>query len=340
MGTVRVEFGIVKDTVERILVAHGTTPDDAAICSDIIATNSLEGVSSHGLTRFPNFVETIDKGLINLTAAPKQTEKLGAIERWDGDRGLGPVVARHSMLRAMELAGAFGIGCVALNNTTHWLRGGTYGQIAAQAGFAAICWTNARPGMPAWGGTKLRLGNNPIVFALPADPPVVADLALSQFSFGKIQEASMAGRDLPTEAGYGLDGKLTRNPDTIIEALNAGAYRLLPTGLWKGAAMAFTLDAMAATMAGGYASREVETESPADIGICQVFIAIDNNRLNDADDHADRMRELVAFLKQGNADDEPEDVRFPGESVARMREENSRLGVPVDTELWERIGTL
>ena len=39
---------------------------------------------------------------------------MGAIERWDGHRGFGPLNAKRAMDRACELAKENGIGCVAL----------------------------------------------------------------------------------------------------------------------------------------------------------------------------------------------------------------------------------
>ena len=44
----------------------------------------------------------------------------GAMERWDGHRGFGPLNARLAMARAIELAKKSGIGLVALGNNTHW----------------------------------------------------------------------------------------------------------------------------------------------------------------------------------------------------------------------------
>lgn len=61
------------------------------------------------------------------------------MERWDGQRGFGPLNARHAMARAVELAHQFGIGMVALGNNNHWMRGGTYGWQAADAGCIGIC---------------------------------------------------------------------------------------------------------------------------------------------------------------------------------------------------------
>lgn len=331
---VRIPYETIKAEATRVLRARGVNAEQSEICAAIIADNSRDGVTSHGVTRFPHLIGTIDDGLVRINVEPGLVAAFGAIEQWDGRRGIGPVMATRFIARATELAAENGIGCVAARNTTHWLRGGTYGLQAAERGFAAICWTNARPGMPAWGGTRLRLGNNPIVFAAPGDPPMLLDIALSQFSYGKIQEAAMAGRSLPVPGGYALDGALTEDPRAILESLRAGAYRLLPMGYWKGSGLAFALDALAALLSGGLASREVETETPADVGVSQVFIAFDVERLAGTEAAAARMRELVEHLKGGH-DGVAEAVHAPGEGASRTREANLRDGVLVPEAVWQ-----
>ena len=47
------------------------------------------------------------------------------------------------------------------------MRGGTYGWQAAEAGMIGICFTNTIANMPPWGGIDPRLGNNPLVIAVP-----------------------------------------------------------------------------------------------------------------------------------------------------------------------------
>lgn len=326
----------IRTEVERVILSRGVQAEEARLFADIIVENCLDGVTSHGVTRLPVYIASIDDGFVDPKAAPALEAAHGALEQWNGHRAIGPIACTRFMARAMELAEANGIGCVAARNATHWLRAGTYGRQAARAGFAAICWTNARPGMPAWGGTRPRLGNNPIVFALPGSPPVVVDIAMSQFSYGRIQEAALAGRQLSVPGAIGFDGNPTTDAGEIIETLKAGAYRLLPTGFWKGSAMAFALDALAAVLSGGLASREVEVETPGDIGVSQVFIAFDLKRWISGDALEARLDELRQHLRNGH-DGIVEDIRAPGEGTALTRARNARDGIPVDETIWKQI---
>jgi 3-dehydro-L-gulonate 2-dehydrogenase len=173
----------MKDIFLNVLLRNGFSADKAKICADVFAVNSLEGVYTHGVNRFPRFVQYIKDGYIKIDSEAQQLTAIGCMEQWDGQLGPGPTNALKCTERSMEIATANGLGCVALANTNHWMRGGYYGRQAAQKGFVFIGWTNTVANMPAWGGVDSRLGNNPLVIAVPyQDDAIVLDMAMSQFS--------------------------------------------------------------------------------------------------------------------------------------------------------------
>ena len=186
----RIPYETMVSEFERILKKKGFKEDRARAAATIFAQNSLAGVYSHGLNRFPRVVEYLEKGEIDPDIVAECELKLGAFERWNGHRGFGPLNAKLAMDRACELAKEYGIGLVALGNNNHWMRGGSYGFQAADQGCIGICWSNTCPNMPAWGGKDRKIGNNPIIFAVPRSngQHVVIDCAVSQFSYGKIED--------------------------------------------------------------------------------------------------------------------------------------------------------
>src|SRR5512138_2677753 len=151
MATIRIEFEEMQQTFQRALVKTGFAPERASRLADIFAQNSLDGVESHGWNRFLAFIKQIELGYVKMDAEPELAAAFQAWEQWDGKLGPGPLNAMAATSRAMELAREFGIGCVGLRNTNHWMRAGAYGQVAAKAGFALICWTNAVSTMPPYG---------------------------------------------------------------------------------------------------------------------------------------------------------------------------------------------
>ena len=113
--------------------------------AEIFAENTLVGVSSHGVNRFPCFIELVKSKHIIPTAKPTQENSFNALEQWNGNFGAGPLNAKIMTARAMELSNEFGIGCVALKNSNHWMRPGYYAWEAANKGYVFICWTNTIP---------------------------------------------------------------------------------------------------------------------------------------------------------------------------------------------------
>ena len=117
------------------------------------------------------------------------------------------------MNRATEIAGENGLGLVSLNNTTHWMRGGAYGWQAAEKGYIGICWTNTETCMPAWGAKSGAIGNNPFIMAVPRkEGHVVLDMAMSQYSYGKLQVTRLKNQKLPYAGGFDQHGVLTEDP--------------------------------------------------------------------------------------------------------------------------------
>jgi 3-dehydro-L-gulonate 2-dehydrogenase len=335
MPDVRVSFDELQSTLERILIGENFLPEDARECARLFAETTCDGVYTHGVARFPRFMATVRNGRVCPQAKPELKLALGALERWDGNRGPGNLNARAMMARAVALAGQHGIGCVALANTNHWMRGGSYGWQAADAGMVGICWTNTLPNLPAWGGTKPVLGNNPLVIAIPrAGGHVVLDMAMSQFSFGQLEAHRKAGKLLPVDGGFDADGKLTRDA-AAIEA----SMRPLPIGYWKGSGLALALDMVAALVSGGLSTSQVPFDPLGESGLSQMFIAINLATLAptaESDAAADAILKFFLGDEAGGA----EQVRYPGERVIQTRAENLAQGIPVDADLWRDVQSM
>jgi 3-dehydro-L-gulonate 2-dehydrogenase len=320
----RVPYQELFETLRRVLSGIGFADERAALCARLFTETTQDGVYTHGLNRFPRFLRMIENGSIDVHSRPELIAALGSLERWNGNRGPGNINAHVCMERAIELARENGIGCVALANTNHWMRGGSYGWQAADAGMVGFCWTNTLPNLPAWGSKEPRLGNNPLVIAVPrADGHVVLDMALSQFSFGALEKYRKSGDLLPVDGGYDREGKLTRDPAAIEET-----GRVLPIGFWKGSGLSLVLDMIAAGFSGGSATHQIPADPELETGISQVFIAINIS----SNDIADR---IIEDLKSSEGN-----VRYPGERTLAVRKENMDKGIPVNAHVWEKISAL
>jgi len=318
-----------------MLLTLGFADERARLCARLFAETTRDGVYTHGLARFPRFVATIKNGVVDPSASRSLVSGFGAIERWDGNLGPGNLNAFASMQRALELARVNGIGAVFLAHTNHWMRGGTYGWQAADQGLFAVCFTNTLANVPAWGASAPTVGNNPLVLAVPrpGGANVVLDMAMSQYSYGTLSAYAKRGQPLPFPGGFDTAGELTTNAAAI-----AATERALPIGLWKGSGLALTLDLFAAMLSGGLATHQIPRDSLRESGLSQVFLAIDPTHLAaDAAALNATADAVLANLQAAVAADPGKPVRYPGEQTLATREENLRLGVPVDEELWRQL---
>lgn len=327
----RVAYSEVIQSLEKILLKNGFTEDRAKLCAFLFAQASLDGVSSHGLDRFPVFLEMIRKKLVLPDQEASLLNSYGVFERWNGNLGPGPLNAHQCMERAIQISKEFGVGIVALQNTNHWMRAGNFGWQAAESGCIGICFTNTKPNMPAWGGSEPKLGNNPLVIAIPrSSGHIVLDMAMSQFSYGKLKTYLREGKEMPFDAGFDSDGNLTKSPESVIANELA-----LPIGLWKGAGLSLLLDMLATILSGGKATFQVG-ESGEESGLSQVFICLDIEKIGIREWSDEKLDQVIDNLK-GSLTFKEKSIRYPGENNMKTRQENLQNGVPVDEKIWRSI---
>jgi 3-dehydro-L-gulonate 2-dehydrogenase len=232
----------------------------------------------------------------------------------------------------VELAKLHGMGMVALRNTNHWMRGGTYGQRAADENCISIFFTNTQANMPPWGGKDSRIGNNPFVVSIPREQGnVVLDMAISQFSFGKIHDYKLRGEKLPFPGGWDDEDKLSNDPEKILSR-----ERGLPIGYWKGSAMSMILDMLATILSAGDSTFKI-SQRGHETGISQVFLCIYPEVFGDRE----LQQKLISEIIDHTHDVEPmhaeDKTYFPGEQSSLTREKNLQNGIPVDRSVWEKI---
>jgi 3-dehydro-L-gulonate 2-dehydrogenase len=329
----RIPFDDLTNTIERALLNLGLTPPRAALSARLIAETDRDGVRTHGIARLPRFAQMVHNGVINPLAEPELVTSFGALERWRGNRGPGNLAAHIATSRAIELAKQHGIGAVALGDTSHWQRGGAYGWQAAEAGCAALCWTNTMPNLPPWGATSPALGNNPLIIAIPNnDAHIVLDIAMSQFSYGTLAAYRERGEQLPIPGGYDASGNLTTDPAAIEQT-----QRALPIGFWKGSGLAFVLDVLAAMLSGGRTTSQIPTDGLQETGLSQIFLAIAPTSVSTIDELRTVATNAIDFLHNATPTTPGVTPRYPGEGTLHTRQQNIREGIPVDETQWQAV---
>jgi 3-dehydro-L-gulonate 2-dehydrogenase len=333
----RIKFDEMKATIKLAFLIAGMPEEKAEICARVHTESSRDGVYSHGLNRVERFVDYIGKGWIDVYAVPTLDINLGAMEIYNGNMAPGILNALFAMNRATEIANKNGLGLVSLNNTTHWMRGGTYGWLAAEKGYIGICWTNTESCMPAWGAKSTGIGNNPFIMSVPKkEGHIVLDMAMSQYSYGKLQVTKLKNQQLPYPGGFDENGNLTDDPG-VIEATR----RILPMGYWKGSGFAVLLDIISALLSGGLTTAGIDKFDKGSCGsCCQVFIAIDPLKINTQQFIDTLLTETITQIKSSVPVKENNEIFYPGEQSLKTRNENMESGIPVDDGVWAIVKEL
>ena len=330
---------ILQEDLQKVLydlfIKYKFNEEKAKLLATVFTESTIDGVSSHGINRVPLFIEHLKKGVIKIDAEAEKAASFGNIERWDGNFGPGIVNATKCTNRAIELAKQHGMGLVALRNTNHWMRGGSYGKQAAEANCISVLFTNTKPNMPPWGGKDSRIGNNPFVVSIPREKGnVVLDMAISQFSFGKINDYRLKGEKLPFHGGWDDNDKLSNDPDKILSK-----ERGLPIGYWKGSALSMVLDMLATLLSAGNSTYRISSKD-IETGISQVFICIYPEVFGDNDLQEKLIDEIIDFTHNVEPINSEDKIYYPGERSSQTRAKNLKDGILVNESIWEKIMAL
>lgn len=329
---IRVAPDQMRDVLYKLFLKYKFSEEKAKLMADVHTESTLDGVNSHGINRVPLFIEYVEKGLVKIDAEAEKVETFGSIERWDGRLGPGIVNATRCTNRAIELAKLHGMGMVALRNTNHWMRGGTYGRQSAEADCISILFTNTQPNMPPWGGKDSRIGNNPIVVSIPREEGhVVLDMAMSQFAFGKINDYKLRGEKLPYVGGWDDNNELSNDPEKI-----SLKERGLPIGYWKGSALSIILDMLATLLSAGDSTYKIGLNE-FETGISQVYLCIYPEIFKDKEIRQKLINEIIDYTHDVAPMHPGDKTYYPGERSSYTRDRNLKEGIPVSSSVWEKV---
>lgn len=326
----------MQSVMQKALENAGCDGARARRLSQIITENTMDGSTTHGANRFPRLVAEVKSGVVSLEGQMQKVSGFGGLEVWDGGFGFGVLNAEQASERVIELAKQHGIGCISLRNSNHWMRPGRYGWNMAKAGMIGICWSNTSGNMPVWGASDVRMGNNPIVLAIPSDDgPVLVDMAMSQFSNGKLEVAKQKGESMPMPCGWDENGNLTNDPETVLKT-----KRLLQTGYWKGSAFAMAMDMACLVSSLGMSTPkidEVKKTKSAETGHCQMFIAINCAAVADPQTAGQLLKEAETAYLASQPDGSGTPIRIPGRLISQKHARAEAEGVPVLEGTWKKI---
>jgi len=231
-NNVKVPVKTLVDFMFEALIAMGTSPEDAQIIADVIITSDLWGIRSHGIAHLKMYHERIRKGLQLPTTNWKVVKDAQATAVIDGGNGMGMVVGHHAMKIAIEKARQYGLGAVAVRNSSHYGVAGYYPLMAVKQGMVGLSVTNAHPSIAPTFGIRPMLGTNPIAVAAPTDEPFpyMYDAATSVVPRGKIEVAARANEPIPEGWVIDNEGISATESSNMLKEMDLGNVALLPVG--------------------------------------------------------------------------------------------------------------
>ena len=143
--------------------------EDAEIIAEVLITSDLRGIDTHGIQRCKMYYDRIKQGIYEVKTKIDIIKDEQATALWDGNCGMGHVIAYKAMKTAIEKAKKYGLGAVAVRNSTHFGIAGYYSLMAIREGMIGLAVTNARPSIPPTFGVEPMLGTNPLTVGAPTD---------------------------------------------------------------------------------------------------------------------------------------------------------------------------
>ena len=325
----------------QVLRAAGAPDDHASTVARHLANANLAGHDSHGFIRVPQYIREIKGGRIDPAARPEVVKDGPGTAKVDGESSFGQVVATFATELAIQKARRSGISLVSMFNLSHTGRIGTYAEMAAKEGMAAMMFTGFAGGSTAknvapFGGRERKLGTNPLSMGFPFKPeePILLDFATSMAAEGKLRVYRARGHSLPDEWVLTKEGLPSKDPNDYYD----GGSILPMGGLHgghKGYALSFMVTLFGAAI-GGLDSLDVAESQLSGSSI----IVVDLEALAPLDDLATRVQNLVGYVKDTPASVGSGGVLYPGEIEANSRRQRLADGIPVEQATWDKAGDL
>jgi hydroxycarboxylate dehydrogenase B len=304
-----------------------------------VAAN-LKGHDSHGVGMAPAYVRWIKAGKLHPNARAQVVRDKGAVMVVDGGFGLGQAVARETIELGVARAKALGVAVVALRNSCHIGRIGTYGEQCADAGLISMHYVNvvgAGPAVAPFGGREARMLTNPYCCAIPrrGGEHVVLDFATSAIAIGKLRVAYMKGVAIQPDALVTPAGDGSTDPKSFFEG--QARSLLLPFGLHKGGGMQILCELLGGALAGQWTMQPGSDRQYGAAVNNMLAIILDPDAFGGREGFEAEAEAMLAYVSGTAPAAGVDRVRLPGEPE---RESLARLltdGVEIDDNTWAQL---
>ncbi len=347
---IHLPISTLHDFMKEVFIRLGVPQDDAQICADILLASDLRGIESHGIGRLKMYYDRIKLGIQYAQTKIDIIKDRYATAVWDGNHGMGHVVGHKAMQTAIEKAKLYGMGSVAVRNSTHYGICGYYADMAAKADMIGITFTNARPSICPTNGVSPLLGTNPICFGAPTnlDYPFIYDAATSISQRGKIEQYAREEKDTPPYWAINRQGEPQTDTKKLLDDLVEQTACLLPlggmdevTGSHKGYGLGTMVEILCAALQNGsylnglWGRDENGKAAPYRLG--HFFMAINIDFFTEIDDFKRITTDICKQLQSSDLVPGRERIWVAGEKEWENEQRVRNQGVPINDNLAKNI---
>jgi LDH2 family malate/lactate/ureidoglycolate dehydrogenase len=212
----------LKGFVTEIFAKLGVPAEAARLSAAALVAADVEGLSSHGVTLVPLYVERILAGSVSTHTEPTVVHDGGSAIVLDAGHGLGQLSSDWALPMVSERAREHGLACIAVRNGSHFGTAAFWARQIAESGLVGIVMCNSRPAKTVPGGTERLTGNNTLAIALPSRDPYPFVAALEAGGPAADPASAVAALLLPASVarGFGLAAAI----DLLCGGLSGGAF--------------------------------------------------------------------------------------------------------------------
>ncbi|NMC37599.1 MAG: Ldh family oxidoreductase [Bacteroidales bacterium] len=348
MKTKYIRFEILEEFMIKVMTRVGIPEGDARIVADVLIQADKLGFDSHGVNRFKSvYLDRIKDGILNPVTEPEIIKETFTTAVVDGHNGMGHVISSMAMGMAINKARSYGMGMVAVRNSSHYGFAGYYPLMAVRENMIGITGTNARPSVAPTFGVENMLGTNPLTFGIPTDEPFpfLLDCATSIAQRGKVELYARKEKKLPKGWVINCNGESETDSIQVLRELISGQVALIPlggigeeTGGYKGYGYATVVEILSSALQQGAFMKMISgiadgKKAPYSVG--HFFMVLDISAFTDPDDFRRTVGDILRSLRKSK--------KIPGQSriyTAGEKEHDTWMfrkdkGVPFSPELME-----
>jgi len=343
-NTVYAKSDELREFMRIAFISVGVPDDDAAICADVLIESDKRGIDSHGVGRFkPFYIDRVKEGIQNANTLFEVIRETPTTAVVDGHDGMGHVIGVKAMRLTIDKAKKYGMGMVAVRNSTHYGIAGYYSLMAAGENMISFTGTNARPSIAPTFGVDNMLGTNPFTIGIPSDEefPFILDCATSIAQRGKIEQYERLRKIMPEGWVINKQGDPITDPSTALKGLTDGTCALTPLGGigdelagYKGYGYATVVEILSSALQSGNflsALSGIDSDGkkrPYHLG--HFFMAIDVSAFIEVDTFKKNTGDILRELRNSKKTQGQEHIYTAGEKEYLAYLERIKTGIPIN----------